>query len=110
MHVAVVTETFPPEVNGVALTLGRLVSGLRARGHTVSVVHPRRPGLDRTASDAADTMLVTGVPAPGYPGVWPAPACARAGAASAPTSRTWRPRDRSAGRPWPPPAGWACRS
>jgi glycosyltransferase involved in cell wall biosynthesis len=70
MHVAVVTETFPPEVNGVALTLGRLVSGLRARGHTVSVVHPRRPGLDRTASDAADTMLVTGVPAPGYPGVW----------------------------------------
>lgn len=70
MHVAVVTETFPPEVNGVALTLGRLVSGLRAKGHTVSVVHPRRPTFDRTASEAAGVTLVAGVPAPGYPGVW----------------------------------------
>ncbi len=28
LNVAVVTETFPPEVNGVAMTLGRIVKGL----------------------------------------------------------------------------------
>ena len=41
-HICVVTETYPPEINGVALTLARLVDGLRARGHVVSVVRPRR--------------------------------------------------------------------
>ena len=71
MHIAVVTETYPPEVNGVALTLGRLVRGLRARGHVMSVVHPRRPAFDHLADGrAGDTTLVAGVPAPGYPGVW----------------------------------------
>ena len=42
-RISVVTETFPPEINGVAITLGRLVDALRARGHAVSVVCPRRP-------------------------------------------------------------------
>ena len=35
-----VTETFPPEVNGVAMTVGRLVGGLRERGHRVNVIRP----------------------------------------------------------------------
>ncbi|MGL4555833.1 MAG: glycosyltransferase family 4 protein [Gemmataceae bacterium] len=39
-----VTETFPPEVNGVARTLGRWVETFRARGHAVTVVRPRQPG------------------------------------------------------------------
>ncbi len=42
LHVAVVTETFPPEVNGVAMTLGRMVQGPLARGHRVSLVRPRQ--------------------------------------------------------------------
>jgi len=46
-HFSVVTETYPPEVNGVAVTVARLISGLRARGHTVSVVRPSRPERDR---------------------------------------------------------------
>lgn len=41
-HICVVTETYPPEINGVAITLSRLVNGLRARGNRVSVVHPRQ--------------------------------------------------------------------
>ena len=41
-HVCGVTETYAPEINGVALTLGHLVDGLRARGHVVSVVRPRQ--------------------------------------------------------------------
>src|SRR5262245_34026335 len=43
MNLVLVTETFPPEVNGVARTLGRWVSAFRERGHTVGVIHPRRP-------------------------------------------------------------------
>ena len=39
-HVCVVTETYPPEINGVATTLAQLVSGMRARGHRVSLVRP----------------------------------------------------------------------
>jgi glycosyltransferase involved in cell wall biosynthesis len=64
-HIAVVTETFPPEINGVALTLARLTNGLRARGHRVSLVHPRRRG------DTADaqTTLTAGLPLPGYRGL-----------------------------------------
>jgi glycosyltransferase involved in cell wall biosynthesis len=66
-HVCVVTETYAPEINGVALTLGHLVDGLRARGHVVSVVRPRQRVADTavTSPDPAVT-LVRGVPLPGY--------------------------------------------
>jgi glycosyltransferase involved in cell wall biosynthesis len=69
-HLCVVTETYPPEINGVAVTLARLVDGLRARGHAVSVVRPRRPALEQAGpvSDPALT-LIRGVPWPGYAGV-----------------------------------------
>ena len=42
MRYAIVTETYPPEVNGVALTVQALEHGLRARGHEVSLVRPRQ--------------------------------------------------------------------
>src|ERR1017187_6207690 len=42
VKLALVTETYPPEVNGVAMTLNRLVAGLAARGHEVEVVRPRQ--------------------------------------------------------------------
>lgn len=34
----IVTETYPPEINGVSLTLSHLVKGLLALGHAVSLV------------------------------------------------------------------------
>jgi hypothetical protein len=37
IRVCVVTETYPPEINGVAMTLSRLEDGLHARGHAVSL-------------------------------------------------------------------------
>ncbi len=40
-HICIVTETYPPEINGVALTVGQLVAGLQLRGHQVSLVRPR---------------------------------------------------------------------
>ena len=65
-HVCVVTETFPPEVNGVALTVARLVDGLRARGHIVSIVRPQQGILDHMAPPDSTLTLVRGVPLPGY--------------------------------------------
>ena len=43
MRYALVTETWPPEVNGVALTVQGLARGLASRGHAVEVVRPRQP-------------------------------------------------------------------
>ncbi|MEL4892542.1 glycosyltransferase family 1 protein [Xanthomonas protegens] len=65
MRYAIVTETYPPEVNGVALTVQGLELGLRARGHTVDVVRPRQPG----DADPADLRLVRGAALPRYPGL-----------------------------------------
>ncbi|HSN63445.1 MAG TPA: glycosyltransferase family 1 protein, partial [Azonexus sp.] len=42
LDITFVTETYPPEVNGVAMTVGRLVGGLRELGHRVSVIRPRQ--------------------------------------------------------------------
>src|SRR5262245_47253931 len=44
LRLVLVTETFPPEVNGVARTLGRWVEAFRSRGHVVEVIRPRQPG------------------------------------------------------------------
>ena len=64
MKIAIVTETCAPEVNGVAMTLGRLMSCLRERGHRLQLVRPERPGLP--APDALE-LRVPGVAIPGYP-------------------------------------------
>ena len=64
LRVSLVTETYPPEINGVAMTLGRMVDALRKRGHSVEVLRPRQ------ANDGAGThedVLVKGLPIPGYP-------------------------------------------
>ncbi|MBB5876790.1 MULTISPECIES: glycosyltransferase family 4 protein [Xanthomonas] len=65
MRYAIVTETYPPEVNGVALTVQGLELGLRARGHSVDVVRPRQAG----DADPADLRLVRGAALPRYPGL-----------------------------------------
>jgi glycosyltransferase involved in cell wall biosynthesis len=67
MHYAIVSETYPPEVNGVALTVQGLELGLRARGHDVSLVRPRQDDDEHNAH--AGTLLVRGVALPRYPGL-----------------------------------------
>ncbi len=68
LRIAVVTETFPPEVNGVAMTLGRIVDGLLQRGHAVQVVRPRqaKEGPLATSRSGLDEVLSRGVPVPAY--------------------------------------------
>lgn len=41
LDLAVVTETFPPDVNGVAKTVFTMVSELAARGHAIHLYRPR---------------------------------------------------------------------
>ncbi len=70
LRVAMVTETFPPEVNGVAMTMGRMVNGLLARGHSIQLVRPRQ-GVQDTPSQEAhfQETLALGVPIPRYGGL-----------------------------------------
>jgi glycosyltransferase involved in cell wall biosynthesis len=69
IRLAVVTETFPPEINGVAHTMGHLVAGLAARGHRLQVVRPRQPGSAGPAIPRVRECLVAGLPLPGYRGL-----------------------------------------
>lgn len=68
LHVTLITETFSPEINGVANTLGRLCDGLRLRGHRVELVRPRQ-GREVGGGTAEDLLLCRGWPIPGYPGL-----------------------------------------
>jgi glycosyltransferase involved in cell wall biosynthesis len=64
MRIAVVSETWPPEVNGVARTAARFAEALRQRGHDLHVVRPRQ-GTDDCAGPGE--FLVRGMPIPRYP-------------------------------------------
>lgn len=76
MRFSLVTETYPPEVNGVALTLAHLVTGLRHIGSRVEIVRPNHPGEDASSNATDDLELrLPGAALPSYPGLrfgWPA--------------------------------------
>ena len=61
LKITLVTETFPPEINGVALTLEKLHNFLNISGHQPSVIRPRR------FSETRKPELVQGFPIPMYP-------------------------------------------
>lgn len=62
MRVEIVTDTFAPDVNGVAMTLGRLSKLLKDQGHYVHVIHTSK-------TDKKGETYVEGVAFPGYPEV-----------------------------------------
>lgn len=67
-RVAVVTETYTPEVNGVALSVARIVDGLRARDHAVQLVRIKQSATAHPdGSSKADEALFPGLPIPRYP-------------------------------------------
>ena len=68
LRVAIVTETYPPEVNGVARTVACVVEGLRARGHEVQLIRPRQTAEPRADDDPLfHEVLMRGLPIPRYP-------------------------------------------
>jgi glycosyltransferase involved in cell wall biosynthesis len=67
LHIAVVTETYPPEVNGVALTVARFVEGLRRRNHHIQLIRPRQGrGDEGNIGVGLEEVLVRGMPIPRY--------------------------------------------
>ncbi|MFK7851274.1 MAG: glycosyltransferase [Akkermansiaceae bacterium] len=58
MKIDIVTDTFAPDINGVAMTLGRLTDGLRRRGHRVHVI--------RTGEGKSDETVAASLRLPGY--------------------------------------------
>lgn len=69
MRVAIVTESFPPDVNGVANSVVRVADHLRARGHEPLVVAPAPSAgcRDVTGRLPYPVVRVPSVPMPGYP-------------------------------------------
>lgn len=68
LTVAVASETFPPEINGVAMSIARFCRGLIELGHRVQLICPRRD--DRRPEDLParmDCLPVRGLPLPRYP-------------------------------------------
>ncbi|HEV3011495.1 MAG TPA: glycosyltransferase family 1 protein [Burkholderiales bacterium] len=64
LRLAVVTETWPPEVNGVAKTAARFVEGLRRRGHQIQLIRPKQSAGERSTPEE---ILVRGIAIPSYP-------------------------------------------
>ncbi len=62
VKLAIITETFPPEINGVAMTFGVIASELGRRGHALTIYRPRRPDL----ADAATHPEYQQVALPGF--------------------------------------------
>ncbi|MFM2074734.1 MAG: hypothetical protein RJB34_1039 [Pseudomonadota bacterium] len=69
LRIALVTETYPPEINGVAMTLQRLVNSLLQRGHRVQLIRPRQSvePLDGDKPQGLNQVLMRGWPVPKYP-------------------------------------------
>lgn len=68
LRIAVVTETWPPEVNGVAVTLAKLVQSLSHRNHDVQLIRPRQTKGDAPLRDSSlEEVLMRGMPIPRYP-------------------------------------------
>ncbi len=70
MQLALVTETFPPEVNGVAMTLENLRVGLTRRGHALQIIRPagsgEKPHQPLSVKHALH-LPMRGCRIPGYP-------------------------------------------
>jgi glycosyltransferase involved in cell wall biosynthesis len=68
LRLAVVTETYPPELNGVANTAARFVEELRVLGHQVQLVRPRQSESETVRGEAGfEQFLVRGLAIPRYP-------------------------------------------
>jgi glycosyltransferase involved in cell wall biosynthesis len=68
VKLAIVTETFPPEVNGVAMTFGVIARELGRRGHRITVYRPHRQDLPAPEHHAEYVQVsLPGMAIPGYP-------------------------------------------
>lgn len=66
MRIALVTDTYLPEVNGVTTVLATMRDGLRRRGHAVLVIAPE---YDHPGPDDADVVRRPSLAFPPYPAI-----------------------------------------
>lgn len=67
IKISVVTETYPPDVNGCAKAVGKLVEGLRKRGHEVQLARPRQGEHEhRRRRDSFELLPLPGLAIPCY--------------------------------------------
>ena len=75
LRVAVVSETYPPDVNGVAFTLEKFTNGLHERGHNVKVFRAKPAGEIVCGEFVGPHQIIlNSLPVPGYPALrmgWP---------------------------------------
>jgi glycosyltransferase involved in cell wall biosynthesis len=69
MNVMIVSDTFPPDINGVARTLQTLARGLARLGHRVQVLTTTDGALSENAAHDVVVRKVPAVPMPGYDGI-----------------------------------------
>lgn len=73
LKIAVVTETWPPEINGVALSLLQLCKGLQQQGHKILLIRPeQKQGCSQFAPNKECLVLAQAIPR--YPSLkfgWP---------------------------------------
>ena len=68
VRVALVAETFLPQMNGVVGSLLHVLKHLRAHGHETLVIAPRHEeSPDPRALHGAELALLPSIPTPGYP-------------------------------------------
>jgi glycosyltransferase involved in cell wall biosynthesis len=65
-RVSIVTETFPPEINGVANTLNQLSTALSRFGNRVQIVRPRQAEEKTSDYNGFEVITAPGLPIPGY--------------------------------------------
>ena len=68
MRVAIITESYPPDVNGVANSVVRIAEHLVLRGHEPLVIAPRSSQTARAVAGPCPYPVarITSVPLPGY--------------------------------------------
>ncbi|WP_412746823.1 glycosyltransferase family 4 protein [Krasilnikovia sp. MM14-A1004] len=71
MRIVLVTESFPPDVNGVAHSVVRTAEHLVRTGHEPLVIAPAAPAAARRSTDEwpYPVVRIPSVPMPGYPQV-----------------------------------------
>lgn len=67
MRISLVTETYWPDINGVAMTLHRVFTALSQQGHEVHLVSTKNPERNETHTNHLCSVLeALSIPAPGY--------------------------------------------
>ncbi len=73
MRIALVAESFPPDVNGVAISVARIADHIVRSGHELLVIAPTACGSTEAADVGYRVVRVPAMSMPGYPSVRLAP-------------------------------------